>query len=85
MSFYDLKAKLLDGSEAVELKKKTLKSQSQANSSTSVAHAGEAFFESKGTYSENFRYLLENLRENSSNRSGRCNREQKDIIGRVVN
>ena len=72
--------------EMQQLKKETLKSQSQANSSIATANANDVFFESKGTYSEaTLRDFVDKLREDSVDKSRRCNKEQKDIIERVVN
>ena len=69
-----------------QLKKETLKSQYGANTSNSASNASEAFFESKGLYSEkNLRHFLEGLRGDSSDKSVRCNSDQQDIVGRVVN
>ena len=67
------------------MKKETLKSQSQANGVLFPGNADNAFFESKGSYSEaTLRNFVEKLQEDSMDKSRRCNKEQKDIIARVV-
>lgn len=64
-----------------QLKKETLRSQSQANKSDSASNAGDAFFDYKGSYSEKLlRHFLESLQDDSSDKSQRCNADQKSII-----
>ena len=72
--------------EMQQLKKETLKSQSQENNSIATANANDVFFESKGTYSEaTLRHFVDGLREDNEDKSRRCNKEQKHIIEHAVN
>ena len=68
-----------------QLRKETLGSPNQVSNKNSASNVGDAFFDSKSSYSEqSLRRVLNHLQEDSSDKSVRCNKDQKDIIGRVV-
>ena len=71
--------------EIAQLKKEALRSQKQADHSSSALNTREASFEVKGTFSEqSLTSFLANLKEDASDKTARCNKDQKEIVERVV-
>ena len=71
--------------ELEKLKKEAHRSQAQTQHFKAASNDIEASFEENGSYSEKkLRDSLARLREDTKIKSERCNKDQKDIIGKVV-
>ena len=71
--------------ELEKLKKETHRSQAQTQNFKAASDDVGASFEGKGSYSDkNLRDFLARFREDTKIKSERCNKDQKDIIGKVV-